>query len=182
MCEQEYVGCPECERAADSGDLYQIAYQRETIHYFLDDDGCISHDREPRYQEDLDSDDDGYGCECGWRGQSLAHDLSREDCECAECVPPEFDEVDDEDADEDAFVRLHTFPTDISDLPLELQILAKDRCAWVALMPRWRSAELYAEWSNLISVDYEPRSVCESEARELMPTYPSFDDREVCTA
>ncbi len=108
--------------------------------------------------------------------------MSREDCQCSECVEPEYDDVPPGDEDDDAFVSLVRSPSDINELPLELRILAEDRCAWVALVPKWRSAELSADWSHLIQVDYEPSSVSESDARELMPTYPSYDDREVCTA
>lgn len=185
MCEREYVGCPQCRQEADSGEVYAISYSTETIHYQLDEGGSITYDREAAYQEDHNTEDDGYGCGCGWRGVSLDENLVREDCECDQCEPPEYDEVDEDHADEDAYVTLSRgfAPDGLDELPLELRILAEDRCTWVAVMPRWRSAELFAEWSEVIDVEYEPTySVPETLARELMPTYPAYYDREVTTA
>jgi hypothetical protein len=183
MCVEAYVGCPQCYRAADSGEVYEIRYQTETIHYYLDADGDTDYNQEPGYQEDLNAEDDGYGCECGWRGHQLDPECIREDCECSECVEPDYNEVEVEVADEDAYVTLCRPPSNLDELPLELRVLAEDRCVWVAVMPRWRSAELFADWSHLINVEYEPSySVPETLARELMPTYPAYDDREVCTA
>lgn len=181
MCLEEYVGCPDCFRAADSGEVFSITYQTEAIHYFLDTDGCTSYDNEPDYQESsIQSEDDGYGCDCGWRGHSLATDCVREDCECDECNPDAAEEEGEEPEQEVILHLAHNFPPEVDkDTPPEIRFLAKDAFTWYLAIPRWRGAELSEDYGTEVRVTLNPPFSVSDEARVF--TY-DHDNREVVSA
>lgn len=183
MCEQMYIGCPQCARRADSGEVFQYEYVTETVKYECDEDGDVNHDTEPHYGEDHQYESGGYVCECGWQGQSLAESTD-EACECDECNPDAAYEEGDEP---DEFVMLvrgirapHYEPE--PDCPVEVARLFESRDIWCIAVPRWRGSEIFNDFMcNNVRVDvtiaFEPSPAAERLAYEY-----DHDERKVLTA
>jgi hypothetical protein len=151
MCEQTHVGCPDC--ATDTSQIVAIEERQERVSYRLDEAGSIDYDTEPDYGEAY-CEDAGYECEaCGWRGSSLDDEAVDESCECEQCVEPD---PEDEGPDPDKIVVLHRVTNELveigDDWPQELIALWADRATNFQPLPRWRAAEIQAEFLTGTSI------------------------------
>lgn len=183
MCERTYVGCPQCYRRADSGEVFQYEYVTETVRYDCNSDGEVNHNIEADYCEDHQIESGGYGCECGWRGESLDYECSDGACECGECDPDDAYSEGDEPEELVMLVRYcakHCEPE--PDWPIEVARLFESRDIWCIAVPRWRGSEIFNDFLSVhaqldVTIAFEPNPAAERLAYQY-----DHDERKVLTA
>lgn len=184
MCEQTYVGCPQCYRRSDSGEVFQYEYVTETVKYECDEDGEINRQAEPNYGEDHQYEHAGYMCECGWQGQSLDHECSDDACECDECDPDAAYTEGDEPEELVMLVRGIRCPYSEpeQDWPVEIARLFESRDTWCIAVPRWRGSEIFNDFLGVhgrldVTIAFEPNAAAERLAYDY-----DHNERKVLTA